>query len=234
MSGPSPIREIQQSFRPRARVLRLLGDELIASPRLAVFELVKNAYDADANRVVVRLDLRPGRTPAISVADDGDGMTLDILQNVWLVPGDDYREKQRKAKKRSTKHHRLPLGEKGLGRFAVHKLGDHIELVTRAAAAEECVVEIVWSDLIAQKFLDGAPVRIKVRDPEEFKGTKTGTRITISDLRSDWPRGEVRRLLRQITSISSPFHEPAGFEASVEVPGCTKTGCPTYRMWRPS
>ena len=42
------------SFRPRARLLKLLGDQLIASARLAVFELVKNAYDADANRVVVR------------------------------------------------------------------------------------------------------------------------------------------------------------------------------------
>ena len=219
MSATPPAREIQQSFRPRARVLRLLGDELIGSPRLAVFELVKNAYDADANRVSVRLDVQPGHAPTITVTDDGDGMTLDILQKVWLVPGDDYREKQRKAQKRSEKHHRLPLGEKGLGRFAVHKLGNRIEVVTRAKDAEECVVEIVWSDLIAQEFLDDAPVRIRVREPEVFKGKKTGTRITISELRSEWPRGEVRRLLRQITSISSPFHEPSGFKAVLEVPG---------------
>ena len=48
--------EINQPFRPRARLLQLLGDELIGSSRLAVFELVKNAYDADANTVTVRLD----------------------------------------------------------------------------------------------------------------------------------------------------------------------------------
>ena len=71
MTVPPSFREIQQSFRPRARVLRLLGDELIGSPRLAVFELVKNAYDADANRVTVRLDVRPGHKPSIVVTDDG-------------------------------------------------------------------------------------------------------------------------------------------------------------------
>ena len=59
MSEHAPVtqREIRQPFRPRARLLQLLGDELIGSPRLAVFELVKNAYDADANEVTVRLDL---------------------------------------------------------------------------------------------------------------------------------------------------------------------------------
>ena len=104
-------------------MLQLLGDELIGSARLAVFELVKNAYDADANEVVVRLDLDSDQEPAITVTDDGEGMTLDVLRSVWLVPGDDHRQRQRLADRRTPRHRRLPLGEKGLGRFAVHKLG---------------------------------------------------------------------------------------------------------------
>ena len=87
--------EISQPFRPRARVLQLLGDELIGSPRLAVFELVKNAYDADATQAAVTLDLQSDNGPAITVEDDGDGMTLELLQNVWLVPGHDHRRRQR-------------------------------------------------------------------------------------------------------------------------------------------
>ena len=59
MASPSPERTHEAPFRPRARVLQLLGDELIGSPRLAVFELVKNAYDADATEVAVRIDLGP-------------------------------------------------------------------------------------------------------------------------------------------------------------------------------
>ena len=219
MTESAEPREIQQSFRPRARVLRLLGDELIGSARLAVFELVKNAYDADASEVKVRLDVRPGHERSITVTDDGDGMTEEILKTVWLVPGDDFREKQRKAQKRSPKHLRLPLGEKGLGRFAVHKLGNRIEVVTRAKDSEECVVDIDWNELISQEFLDHAPVTIRIRRPEVFTHDVTGTRIKITGLRNEWPRGEVRKLLRQITAISSPFHEPAGFKAVMEVPG---------------
>jgi hypothetical protein len=114
---PQQPRDILQAFRPRARVLQLLGDELIGSARLAVFELVKNAYDADANVAVITMDFSNKDEPSITVEDDGQGMTIQILRDVWLVPGDDYRHRQRAELKRSPKHNRLPLGEKGLGRF---------------------------------------------------------------------------------------------------------------------
>ena len=147
-------------------------------------------------------------------------MTLDVLRSIWLVPGHDYRQKQRKSGQRTPVHHRLPLGEKGLGRFAVHKLGNRIDLVTRAQNSDECVVEIDWNELIARPYLDEALVKISVRTPEVFTGRKTGTRIRIRQLRTtDWSRGEVRRLHNQITSISSPFEEPSGFRAVLEVPG---------------
>lgn len=212
--------EISQPFRPRARVLQLLGDELIGNARLAVFELVKNAYDADANEVIVRLDLDRGRGSMITVTDDGEGMPLDVIRSVWLVPGDDYRQKQREMLQRTRRHQRLPLGEKGLGRFAVHKLGNFIRLVTRAVNSDEYVVQIDWNELIAKPYLDEAPVRINIRQPEVFKGSSTGTQIQIQQLRgAKWSRGEVRRLHNQITSICSPFQEPRGFRAVLEVPG---------------
>lgn len=197
--------ELVLPFRPRARLLQLLGDQLIGSPRLAVFELVKNGYDADAETVTVTLEGVNTSEPTIVVDDDGDGMTLDTIRDIWLVPAHDHRQMQRKALKR-TRLNRLPLGEKGLGRFAVHKLGDRIELVTRAKESPECIVTIDWDDLIRKPFLSDANVTVRTRSPEIFKGRKTGTRITVRRLREKtWTRGEVRRLLRQITSISSPF-----------------------------
>ena len=213
-------KEFSQPFRPRARVLQLLGDELIGSPRLAVFELVKNAYDADAASVVVSLDLGSETEPAIKVVDDGEGMTLDLLRSVWLVPGDDHRRRQRDAKRRSHRFHRLPLGEKGLGRFAVHKLGNRIRLTTRARESEECVVDVDWNELIAKPFLDEAPVRIRVRSAQVFTDGRTGTQIEIRELRPPaWTRREVRGLCNQITSICSPFQQPGEFQATLEVPG---------------
>ena len=218
---PKPIqKEISQPFRPRARMLQLLGDELIGNARLAIFELVKNAYDADANRVVVRLSLDANEGPMITVSDDGEGMNLDVLQSIWLVPGNAHRQKQRQDQQRTSRHNRLPIGEKGLGRFAVHKLGNRISMVTRSRKFDECLVEIDWNELIKKPFLDEAPVKIIVRRPKVFAGRKTGTRIEVRELRdANWPRGEVRRLHNQITSICSPFQESGSFQVILEVPG---------------
>ena len=108
------MNEIRQPFRPRARLLQLLGDELIGSARLAVFELVKNAYDADANEVIVTLDLDSVPEPKITVIDDSEGMTLDLLRSVWWVPGDDHRREQRLAERRTPRHGRLPWARKDL------------------------------------------------------------------------------------------------------------------------
>ena len=211
---------IRLPFRPRARLLQLLGEELIGNPRLAVFELVKNAYDACASKVTVTLADFDTDEPWIEVQDDGDGMSLEILQNVWLVPGHDHRKRERQAGLHSHCG-RLPLGEKGVGRFAVHKLGNSITLVSRAMGQPECVVEIHWKTLIdTSEYLADAPVEIRAREPEVFTGDSTGTLIKVRELQqTDWTRGEIRRLYRQVTSICSPFQTPEGFSVELRVPG---------------
>jgi signal transduction histidine kinase len=198
-------RTVSMAFRPRARLLQLLGDQLIGSPRLALFELVKNAYDADADRVSITFHDIDGPGARISVRDNGQGMSFDTLVDVWLVPGDDHRKADRERDLRSPRYGRLPLGEKGVGRFAVHKLGDRITLITRALGRPECVVEFDWDRLLQQRYLSDAEVSIIEREPEVFNGS-AGTLIEISRLREPaWTRGEIRDLYRQVTTIASPF-----------------------------
>ncbi|WP_417556574.1 ATP-binding protein [Microbacterium sp.] len=205
-------------FRPRARLLQLLGDQLIGSPRLAIFELVKNAYDADATRADITMSHLDTSDAAIEVVDDGDGMSEDTLRNIWLVPGHDHKAKDR-AKGKRTPRGRLPLGEKGVGRFAVHKLGRAVEVVTRQADGPELVLKIDWEEIASSEFLDEARVEITARSPETFAGKK-GTSVTVTGLRGEpWTRGEVRRLFRQITSISSPFADRSdAFAATLSLP----------------
>lgn len=162
------------AFRPRARLLQMLGDQLIGSSRLAIFELVKNAYDADADTVLITLDKINTENAKIIVEDNGEGMSADIIKNIWLVPAHDHKEQQKKEKRR-TKAGRLPLGEKGLGRFAVHKLGNEIQLVTRAKDSDECVLHINWQDLIDKPFLEDTRVEVVTRTPIIFTGDNTGT-----------------------------------------------------------
>ncbi|WP_332764483.1 ATP-binding protein [Phenylobacterium sp.] len=206
------------SLRPKARILQLLGDELIGSARLAVFELVKNAYDADATEVVVTLE-NLGKTDArIVVQDDGLGMSAAIIENVWLVPANDHRRRQRERGDRSPLG-RLPLGEKGLGRFAVHKLGERIELVTRQAGSKEVKVVLDWAELLSHDFLDEIRVEVIEREPELFVGDAHGTRVEITRLREAWPRGAVRDLHRSLTSIADPTAGPSDFNVVLDVPG---------------
>ncbi len=169
----------------------------------------------------------------IIVEDDGEGMSLPTIRDIWLVPAHDHREAQRKQLRRTTKG-RLPLGEKGVGRFAVYKLGDRIDLITRTKNSDECVVSIDWDEQIGKPYLSDTEVVVKTRVPEVFTGEKTGTRLTISRLREEagWSRGEVRRLLRQITAISSPFSDRSDdFKTILKVPDHPEwiTGLPDVR-----
>jgi signal transduction histidine kinase len=210
------LRSDNKPFRPRARLLLLLGDQLIRDPGIAVFELVKNAYDADAPNVKVTMSkLTDPEDGMIIVEDSGVGMDYETVTNVWLEPGTDYRVSQRENLQRTSKYGRLPLGEKGVGRFAAHKLGTHIRLITRKRNKPEVLVEVNWDDFIKSTYLDDVPVRVREREPQVFTGRTTGTRIEITKLRIAWDRGMVRELARAVTSICSPFNNVGEFQAKL-------------------
>ena len=95
-------------------MLQLLGDQLIRDPNIAVFELLKNAYDADATEVTVTLNQieRPDEA-SIVVEDDGSGMTFETVLNVWLEPGTDHRARQKAEGQRSPPPRETADGREG-------------------------------------------------------------------------------------------------------------------------
>ena len=116
-------------IKATSHIINLLGDELIGSDSLAIFELVKNAYDADATKVTITFNDLDSPNRNIVIEDNGCGMSSSIIQNVWLTIGTDYKKKQAKVSK---KYHRTSLGNKGVGRLAVHRLADEILLESQA------------------------------------------------------------------------------------------------------
>ncbi len=197
-------------------MLLLLGDQLIRDPGIAVFELVKNAYDADSSDARVTMSrIMDKNRGKIVIEDSGTGMDYETVTNDWLEPGTDYRALQRKAGERTQKYGRLPMGEKGVGRFAAHKLGNHIRLITRKKNLPEIVVEFNWKDFKKHRYLSEAPVKIQEQSPQVFTGRRTGTRIEITRLRNIWTRGMVRELSRAVTSICSPFDKRGEFKAEL-------------------
>jgi signal transduction histidine kinase len=206
------------TFRPRARLLLQLGDQLIKNENIAVLELVKNSYDADARNVKIRMkNVENKEFGKIEILDDGCGMDEDVLKNAWLEPGSDYKELQFRKNKRSVKYNRLPIGEKGIGRFGVHKLGNKIELITRKEDALEYVVTIDWKEFAKKKYLKDAEISIIARPPQYFLRKRHGTRIIITDLKTDWDRRMVRDIYKALFTLSSPFKTIDHFSIDFEI-----------------
>ena len=208
------------NFKPRARLLLQLGDQLIKNESIALLELAKNAYDADASKVNIIMHHPDSVEDGyIEIVDDGFGMTADIVENVWLEPGSSYKQEQFEEHRFTPKFHRLPIGEKGIGRFGAHKLGYIIEMTTKKSDANEVYVRIDWTQFVTHRYLEDIPIKItERRQPRYFTDGRTGTRIVIKSLRKVWERGMARNVIRAITSITSPFERIDSFRPILHIP----------------
>ena len=124
----------QLQIRPYARLLTMLGEQLIKNERIALVELIKNSYDADADWVKVTFQgfgdnykIKAGSK--IIIEDNGQGMSQDLIENHWLNPA--TLKKAQEKIKYTTGKGRILQGEKGIGRFAILKLGRRIDIVPR-------------------------------------------------------------------------------------------------------
>ncbi|EFO81540.1 Signal transduction histidine kinase regulating C4-dicarboxylate transport system [Oscillochloris trichoides DG-6] len=214
MSGITRVR-----FRPRARLLSLLGEQLISDQAVGLIELVKNGYDADATQVdIVILGLSTTESTRIEVRDNGSGMSRDDIEQKWLSPAIDHKERQKKTKSRSIRG-RLPIGEKGVGRFAVHQLGRQFTLITRMAGRMEVVLEINWDTFDSgDTFLDDVPVTLYERSPQLFTDDQTGTYMLIERARATWSEAMLAKVHRALRRLQSPHKAVSDFHISLRCP----------------
>jgi signal transduction histidine kinase len=113
-----------EPFTIASRIVREFGERLVKHPEVAVLELVKNSYDADATRCTVEHSY-PSR---ISISDDGHGMTLEEFLAGWMRIGTSAKNLHAESRR----FERKVSGEKGIGRFAVSYLGRFLTLTTVA------------------------------------------------------------------------------------------------------
>lgn len=200
----------------------LLGEQLITDEVAAVSELVKNSYDADAEEVKVKLtDVNDVENGEITVWDNGNGMSLERVLSCWLELGTLSKAKGTdRIPRRSEVKHRIYLGEKGLGRLAVHKLGSITTLVTRRKDENtETKLTIDWSSFEQDGFLEQVPVSWEVTEPKVFTSSSKGTSITVSKLRRRWTEQMIKDLQENVLALTSPFKEFADFKISFIVNG---------------
>ena len=213
------------NLRPRARLVSLLGEQLIRDGAVGILELVKNGYDADAGLVTVRMaELGDPELTTITVSDDGCGMSPTQVREHWLSPATGNKALT-KALARRTPLGRQLLGEKGVGRFAVQRLGYAVELTTRAQDEPEVRVFIDWGDFEHEgAYLDEIEVEFEVvKRCRIFGPGETGTRIQMFGARTPWTGVEMRRLQRMLRRLQNPVGHGSDFRVELICPeykGC--------------
>ncbi|WP_185965536.1 ATP-binding protein [Flavobacterium zepuense] len=180
-----------------------MGEDLIKNESIALFELIKNSYDACAKHCIVDFHFEDLNLSRITIEDDGFGMSRDTIEQVWLVVGTDNKKKNLILNECG----RIPLGEKGIGRLGVHKLGDKITLITKTKDSTEIELRIDWTKLYSAKSItDFAIDLIENTIPKTFT-TGTGVKLIVERLKTNWDRRQLREVHRNITSLNSPFSD---------------------------
>lgn len=214
-----PVQQQAQSdkirFRLHPRVFAALGSELVTNDVVAIIELVKNSYDAQATRVEVRLVGDNGNL-RIEVEDDGMGMSRSVIEDVWCVVATPYRldapfsHNGQKARRVS--------GEKGLGRLSAARLGERLEMITKSTDEPCWQVNVKWADLAKADNLDSCNVGIRECESTRLSG-HTGTLVRILNLKSEWDESRMKELREQLSRLVSPFVEIKDFEIWLTLPG---------------
>lgn len=213
-------------FKPKARIIKTIGEELISNDNVAVVELVKNSYDAESPIVEItfngivkerfegkKIKKYIDKTNAsIIILDEGKGMDFNTIQSAWMEPATNF-----KKKKENQNTKRKFTGEKGIGRFASAKLASRLELITRQKDGEEIIVYFNWDDFSDEdNYLENINIHWETRQPIEIK--ESGTILKLIGLSNDWDEDKIREMRVTLSRLLNPIVPVEDFLISVNIP----------------
>ena len=189
---------VNVAFRPKARLIHLLGENLLRDEVTALLELVKNAYDADSSRCIVRFEALESDSARIIIEDDGTGMDISTVTTAWVEPGTSS-----KVRKPVSPKGRRVQGEKGIGRFAVDKLARRLDMFTKTEGMTDVIhFTVDWEEFDdADRYLEDVTARYSF-ERIEFK--KHGTKLVLTKLRKKWTLGDVAKIRYGLTRLVPP------------------------------
>jgi len=206
----------QIPFTVSARTARLIGQENFANAEGAIIELVKNSYDADASVCIIIID---PVNDSIRILDNGDGMTEKIIRNQWMTIGTDDKKINFKTKSR------IKTGAKGIGRFALDRLGKSSIMLTKTVDSESLVWDVDWnqfdnsgaviSDIKATLQIGNSDFWGEIIEMQNFTGLREpiidywneqkGTIISIDNLKDTWDERATQSLFSNLEILVPPL-----------------------------
>lgn len=203
-------------FKISTGLKSIIGRDLITDDYVAVFELVKNSFDAHAKKVTITFN-----ADKIIITDDGKGMDIDDITNKWLfvaysakkegVEDAELGRKEFEEYRDKIKVIRYFAGAKGIGRFSCDRLGSKLVLTTKKASVNSKVerIEVDWKEFDVdpeEEFLSVKVIHRTVQPiPKTLRQFKHGTILEISQLESNWTREKKLGLKRSLEKLINPF-----------------------------
>jgi len=193
-------------FTVDSALLQELGEKLVETVHLALSELVKNAYDADATKVEVVFEIKEDGNTRLKIVDDGIGMNFEAVQNFWMR----IATTNKYTKSTSSFYGRQLTGAKGIGRFSCRRLGRKLTLITKGTRSgdlrgiqeniEESKVVFPWTT-----FESGKDVTTIVCSGEQtiIEKGQTGTTLIIDDIVDEWTTRGLNWLKRNLAVLTA-------------------------------
>lgn len=200
------------SFDIKTGMKNIIGRDLITDDFIAIYELVKNSYDAYADCVTITFN-----EDEIIIADNGKGMSEVDIKEKWLAvaysakkDGSEDNDVKRSPHLNNLKSRRYYAGAKGVGRFSCDRLGNVLELTTTHISAQNTFkIKVNWE----QFELDAKQSFSSIQIPFErtfhnpiYNNQKThGTILRITKLNSSWNESRLLELKHSLEKIINPF-----------------------------
>lgn len=198
VESPAENQAEELHFTVASALLRELGERLVGQAHIALAELIKNSYDADADLVELTID-----NDEIVVEDNGHGMSFSAFRDYWMRIGSPHKEVTRVSP-----GGRALTGSKGVGRLAAQFLAHEVHLETSAGAGRQrLIAEVDWDEAVDAGDLTQARALLeRSRRKASFAGgSPHGTRLVLSRLKEDWDAGIIESLGRELWPLRPPF-----------------------------
>lgn len=195
------------SFRVSAGLKNIIGRDLISDKYIAIFELVKNSYDAGAYKVDISFATTDAGQNQIIISDNGCGMTYTDIVEKWLFVA--YSEKKAQNRKKTSFRDEIKrevAGAKGVGRFSCDRLGALLTLITKTESETSAnKVEVNWNKFELDDTQEFMSIPVQYSTIEALpSGFSKGTTLIVDALRENWSRDDLLRLKRSLMKLISP------------------------------
>ncbi len=211
------------SFDVKTGMKNIIGRDLITDDFIAIYELVKNSYDAYANHVLLTFNENE-----IVISDNGKGMSKNDLKEKWFAvaysakkDGSEDSDVKRQSHLNNLKSRRYYAGAKGVGRFSCDRLGNNLELITSYINTSKTFkLDVDWKEFEVNAKQSFGDIKIPIEEIDNvinYFNTRDyhGTILKISNLNSTWSEDKLIQLRRSLEKLINPFSKDNEFKIEI-------------------